>query len=72
MIVVDNEKLLSVVQSTDKTLTLDGAFRLTDEIPVSDLAFVGLDGVKKVEPGEFQLWVAGDSASGKPVSFEVK
>lgn len=32
MIVVDNEKLLSVVQSTDKTLTLDGAFRLTDEI----------------------------------------
>ena len=45
---------------------------LTVGIPVSDLAFVGLDGVKKVEPGEFQLWVAGDSASGKPVSFEVK
>ncbi len=41
-------------------------------IPVQDLAFVGLDGVKKVEPGEFQLWVAGDSASGKPVSFEVR
>ena len=41
-------------------------------IPVADLAFVGLDGVKKVEPGDFQLWVAGDSASGKPVSFEVK
>ena len=32
MIVVDNEKLMNVVQSTDKTLTLDGAFRLTDEI----------------------------------------
>ena len=32
MIVVDNEKLMGVVQSTDKTLTLDGAFRLTDEI----------------------------------------
>ena len=45
---------------------------LTVGIPVQDLAFVGLDGVKKVEPGEFQLWVAGDSASGKPVSFEVK
>ena len=41
-------------------------------IPVQDLAFVGLDGVKKVEPGEFQLWVAGDSASGKPASFEVR
>lgn len=32
MIVVDNEKLMGVVQSTDKTLTLDGAFKLTDEI----------------------------------------
>ena len=45
---------------------------LTVDIPVQDLAFVGLDGVKKVEPGEFQLWVAGDSASGTPVSFNVK
>ena len=42
------------------------------QIPVSELAFFGLDGVKKVEPGEFQLWVAGDSNSGEPVSFSVK
>ena len=42
------------------------------QIPVSDLAFVGLDNVKKVEPGEFRLWVAGDSASGEPVSFKVQ
>ena len=42
------------------------------QIPVSDLAFYGLDGVKKVEPGDFQLWVAGDSASGEPVSFTVE
>ena len=41
------------------------------QIPVSELAFVGLDGVKKVEPGDFQLWVAGDSASGEPVPFKV-
>ena len=41
-------------------------------IPVSDLAFYGLDGVKKVEPGDFQLWVSGDSASGDPVSFTVE
>ena len=40
-------------------------------IPVSDLAFFGLDGKKKVEPGDFQLWVAGDSASGEPLSFQV-
>lgn len=32
MIVVDNKKILGVVQSTDKNLTLDGAFKLTDEI----------------------------------------
>ena len=32
MIVVDNEKLMNVVQNTDKALTLDGAFKLTDEI----------------------------------------
>ena len=42
------------------------------QISVSDLAFYGLDGVKKVEPGDFQLWVAGDSASGEPVSFTVE
>mgnify|MGYP002625660850 CR=1 FL=1 len=42
------------------------------QIPVSELAFFGLDGVKKVEPGDFQLWVAGDSASGEPVAFKVK
>ena len=40
-------------------------------IPVRELAFWGLDGTWKVEPGDFQLWVAGDSASGEPVSFKV-
>ena len=42
------------------------------QIPVSDLAFYGLDGDKKVEPGDFQLWVAGDSASGEPLAFKVQ
>ena len=41
------------------------------QIPVSELAFFGLDGEKKVEPGDFKLWVAGDSASGEPLSFKV-
>ena len=45
---------------------------VTLQIPVQELAFVGLDGVKKVEPGDFQLWVAGDSDSGEPVSFKVR
>ncbi|MBR1539167.1 MAG: glycoside hydrolase family 3 C-terminal domain-containing protein [Bacteroidales bacterium] len=42
------------------------------QIPVSELAFWGADGVRKVEPGEFLLWVAGDSASGEPLSFSVR
>ena len=42
------------------------------ELPVQDLAFYGLDMVKKVEPGKFHLWIAGDSASGTSVQFEVK
>ena len=41
-------------------------------VPVQELAFFGLDSVKKVEAGDFQLWVAGDSASGEPVSFTVE
>ena len=41
-------------------------------IPVQELAFWGLDGKKKVESGEFQLWVGGDSACGSPVSFRVE
>lgn len=41
-------------------------------LPVSELAFYGSDMVKKVESGEFQLWVAGDSASGDALSFRVR
>ena len=42
------------------------------ELPVQELAFYGKDMVKKVEPGKFLLWIAGDSASGQPAGFEVK
>jgi len=45
--------------------------RLEMEIPVSDLAFWGADGTKKVEPGDFQLWIATDSDSGEPLSFQI-
>ena len=44
---------------------------LTIGIPVQELAFWGIDGRYAVEPGKFLLWVAGDSASGEPVGFEV-
>jgi beta-glucosidase len=42
------------------------------ELPIQDLAFYGKDMVKKIEPGKFQVWIAGDSASGTPVEFDVK
>jgi len=42
------------------------------ELPVSELAFVGADYERKVEAGDFLLWVAGDSASGEAVEFSVK
>ena len=37
----------------------------------SDLAFWVSAKEKIVEPGEFDLWIAGDSASGAPVKFTV-
>ena len=45
---------------------------LTFELPVSELAFWNIDMEYVVEPGDFRLWVAGDSASGEPVDFHVK
>ncbi len=42
------------------------------ELPVAELAFYGIDNVCRVEPGRFRLWVAGDSASGDAIEFEVK
>ncbi|MBO6067986.1 MAG: glycoside hydrolase family 3 C-terminal domain-containing protein [Bacteroidales bacterium] len=53
------------------TLKAGESRTLDMEIAVSDLAFWGLDGTRKVESGDFQLWVAGDSDSGNPVSFKV-
>ena len=42
------------------------------EFNIQDLAFYGKDMIKKVEPGKYQAWIAGNSASGKPVEFIVK
>ncbi len=41
-------------------------------LPVSDLAFWNINNEYIVEPGDFQLWVATDSASGEPVGFTVR
>ena len=44
---------------------------VTFELPVSELAFWNIDMEYVVEPGDFRLWVAGDSDSGNPVNFVV-
>ncbi|MBP3455201.1 MAG: beta-glucosidase BglX [Alistipes sp.] len=42
------------------------------ELPVAELAFWNRDMQYVVEPGDFQLWVAGDSASGEAYPFSVE
>ncbi len=42
------------------------------ELPVAELAFWNRDMQYVVEPGDFQLWVAGDSASGTAHPFSVE
>ncbi|MDE5815643.1 MAG: fibronectin type III-like domain-contianing protein, partial [Alistipes sp.] len=42
------------------------------ELPVAELAFWNRDMKYVVEPGDFQLWVAGDSASGLGHPFTVE
>ena len=54
------------------TLAAGESMHVEYSLPVSELAFYGADMVKKVEAGEFNLWVAGDSASGDPLTFAVK
>lgn len=46
--------------------------QLTISLPIERLAFWNIDMEKVVEPGEFYLWVAGDSTSGEQLSFRVK
>ena len=41
-------------------------------LPVSALAFWNINNEYIVEPGDFQLWIATDSASGEPVGFTVR
>lgn len=45
---------------------------VTFELPVAELAFWNIDMEYVVEPGDFKLWVGGDSNAGEPLSFVVK
>lgn len=46
--------------------------RVRFELPVAELAFWNRDMQYAVEPGDFFLWVAGDSASGDTYTFSVE
>lgn len=46
--------------------------RVRFELPVSELAFWNADMNYVVEPGDFQLWVSGDSESGETHQFTVE
>lgn len=54
------------------TLSAGESRECTITIPAERLAFWNIDMEKVVEPGEFHLWVSGDSASGKRLSFWVE
>ena len=41
------------------------------ELTTDDLAFWNQAAKRVAEPGQFQVWIAGDSASGDPVTFEL-
>ena len=46
--------------------------KVTFDLPVAEFAFWNIDMEYVVEPGDFRLWISGDSASGEPVEFVVK
>lgn len=54
------------------TLAAGESRHMSFTLPVSDLAFYGLDMQKRVEPGEFTLWVGGDSNCSLSKLFNVK
>ena len=41
------------------------------ELTTDDLAFWNHAAKRVAEPGQYQAWIAGDSASGEPVTFEL-
>ena len=53
------------------SLKADESQEVTFSVPVSDLAFFGIDSRKVVEPGAFKVWVGGDSNATLEAEFTV-
>lgn len=56
---------------TNVTLQPGESREVTFTLTPDDLAFITADGTKSVEPGEFSVWIAPDSASGNAAKFSV-
>jgi beta-glucosidase len=56
-----------------KVLLQPGETRdVTFDIPSRDLGFYDADGHWIVQPGDYQLWISSDSASGEPADFKLE
>lgn len=53
------------------TLAPGQSVTVSFDLPVSRLSFYGLDMTEKVEPGEFILWIGGDSDCTASATFKV-
>lgn len=54
------------------TLTPGESCEVEFQLPVSELAYWGPDLKKRVEAGDFRVWIAGSSAEGTPAAFSVR
>lgn len=54
------------------TLGAGDSERVVFTLRPEELAFYGIDGVRRPEPGAFRLWVGPDSASGLETSFTLR
>ncbi len=46
--------------------------RVTFTLTTDQLAFYGLDGTRRAEPGEFRVWIGPDSSTGLESSFALR
>jgi beta-glucosidase len=52
-------------------LTAGDSQDITLSITTNDLAFYGIDGKRKAEPGAFKVWVGGDSNATLEADFSI-
>lgn len=56
---------------TRVTLNPGESKKVIFKLPMSELAFWGINNIKSLESGEFSLWIATNSQSGQPYDFSI-